>query len=221
MGDAVLLSVIVPTVGRPSLARTLRSLLFQRSALPYEIVLVGDTHAGTWMHQLEAIPPLLVGLPRVTYVEHDGGRHAWGHPQRNFGATAACGRYLAWLGDDDIYLPGAFDAIHANLRARAEPRVHLFRWIPPWKAPVLWEEAGVLLQDHVDAEQIVCPNDPAKLGTWNAGRYQGDYDFIRETVERWGGVERVVWRPEVIAQAQPSDEEDWTIERPVPAEAPA
>jgi len=218
MPDAVLLSVIVPTVGRPSLARTLRSLLCQRSRLTWEVILVGDTHApqggpATWAHQLAAVPQTLVGIPAARYVEHDGGRHAWGHPQRNFGATVARGRYLAWLGDDDVYLPGAFEAIRTALTAEPEPRVFLFRWIPPWKAPVLWEEAGVLLQDHIDAEQIVCPNDPERMGTWNAGRYQGDYDFIRETVDKWGGTERVVWRPEVIAQAQPSDDEDWTIAR--------
>ena len=219
MPDAVLLSLIVPTVGRPSLARTLRSLLYQRSRLAWEVILVGDTHAGTWAHQLAAVPAALTGIPAARYVEHDGGRHAWGHPQRNFGATVARGRYLAWLGDDDVYLPGAFEAIREALCAAPEPRVFLFRWVPPWKAPVLWEEAGVLLQDHIDAECIVCPNVPDRLGTWNPGRYQGDYDFIRETVDKWGGLERVVWRPEVIAQAQPAAEEDWTLERRPLAEA--
>jgi hypothetical protein len=29
-------------------------------------------------------------------------------------------------------------------------------------------------------------------------------------VENWGGLERVIWQPEVIAQAQPTDAEDWT-----------
>ena len=220
MDSAVLLSVIVPTVGRPTLARTMRSLLQQRSRLAWEVILVGDTHGGTWATQLAAVPQTLVGIPAARYVEHDGGQHAWGHPQRNYGATVARGRYLAWLGDDDVYLPGAFEAIRMALEAAPEPAVHLFKWIPPWKAPVLWEEAGVLLQDHIDAEQIVVPNVPDRLGTWNAGRYQGDYDFIRETVDKWGGVERVVWRPEVIAQAQPSDDEDWTMARaPVVAEA--
>jgi hypothetical protein len=85
----------------------------------------------------------------------------------------------------------------------------------------LWETAGVLAQDHIDAECIVCPNVPARLGTWNPARYQGDYDFIAETVAKWGGVGRVAWRPEVIAQAQPSDAEDWTVERAVPAGAAA
>ena len=210
--ETPLLTVIVPTVGRPSLARTVRSLLKQGEWLPWEAVLVGDTHAGTWAHQLPLARALAAQHPeRLRYVEHDGGLHAWGHPQRNFGATVARGRYLSWLGDDDVYLQGAFEHLGRVLRRQEDdPRVFLFRWIAPWKA-VLWEQAGFLAQDHIDAENIVCPNVPAKLGEWNSARYQGDYDMIADTVARWGGVERVRWQPEVIAQAQPTEAEDWTL----------
>jgi hypothetical protein len=219
-----LLSVIIPTVGRATLARTVRSLAQQASALSWEGILVGDTHAGTpggpptWAAQLPLAARLAEDDPHLRYVEHDGGQHAWGHPQRNYGATVAKGRYLAWLGDDDVYLPGAFAAIaRAIVRRKAgsileapRPRVFLFRWIAPWKQ-VLWHTAGFLGDEpgHVDAECIVCPNVPARLGRWT-NRYQGDFDFIRETIDLWGGLERVGWRPEVIAQAQPSEAEDWT-----------
>jgi hypothetical protein len=214
MMERPLLSVIVPTVGRPSLERTVNSLLRQGEWLQYEIVLVGDTFAGTWGEQLPRARALAERYPeRIRYVECDGGQHAWGHPQRNHGATVARGRYLSWLGDDDVYVRFAFPAIARAVRARVfdhprDQRVHLFRWIAPWKQ-VLWHTAGFLAQDHIDAECIVCPNVPEKLGTWT-NRYQGDYDFIAETVEKWGGLERVIWQPEVIAQAQPSEAEDWT-----------
>ena len=214
--ETPLLSVIVPTVGRPSLQRTLRSLLRQGDRLPWEAVLVGDTFApnggpGTWAHQLPAAYELAQSDPHFVYTEWDGGLHAWGHPQRNHGATVARGKWLAWLGDDDLYLPGAFDALaRALYRHQEGDRVLLFRWISPWKQ-VLWHTAGVLEEGLIDAENIVCPNVPEKLGVWNPGRYQGDYDFIRETVGLWGGVERVIWQPEVIAQAQPTEGEDWTL----------
>ena len=208
--EAPLLSVIVPTVGRPSLARTVRSLLKQGDWLPWEAVLVGDTHSGRWAEQLPTARALAATDPRLSYVEHDGGVHMVGHPQRNHGATVARGTYLSWLGDDDVYLEGAFRSIARALhRYEDDPRVFLFRWISPWKQ-VYWEQAGFLAQDHIDAENIVCPNVPDKLGVWNPARYQGDFDFVRETVEKWGGVERVVWQPEIIAQAQPSEGEDWT-----------
>jgi Glycosyl transferase family 2 len=215
MNERPLLSVIVPTVGRPSLERAVNSLLRQGDWLPYEILLVGDTFAGTWAQGLERAKALAAQYPhRIRYVEHDGGLHAWGHPQRTYGATVARGRYLAWLGDDDVYTRWAFLTLAHALREREatdDPRVHLFRWIAPWKQ-VLWHTAGFLGEEpgHIDAECVVCPNWPGKLGTWT-NRYQGDFDMIRETVDLWGGLERVIWRPEVIAQAQPTDAEDWTL----------
>jgi hypothetical protein len=191
-----------------------RSLLKQGEWLPWEAVLVGDTHAGPpdFRDQLPLARALAAQHPeRLRYVEHDGGLHMVGHPQRNHGATVARGRWLAWLGDDDIYLPGAFETLGRVLRRQEDdPRVLLFRWIAPWKT-VLWQEAGVLLEGYVDAEMIVCPNVPSRLGTWNTARYQGDFDFIKETSDHWNGPERVLWQPEVIAQAQPSEAEDWTL----------
>jgi hypothetical protein len=215
MAERLLLSVIVPTIGRPSLERAVNSLLRQGEWLPYEVILVGDTHAGTYEADLPRARDLAERYPAlVRYVEHDGGVHAWGHPQRNHGATVARGEYLSYLGDDDLYVRGAFQTIARAIRPRVidhpdDLRVFLFRWIAPWKH-VLWEQAGKLAQDYIDAECIVCPNVADRLGVWNPARYQGDFDFIRETVEKWGGLEKVIWQPEVIAQAKPSDAEDWT-----------
>jgi glycosyltransferase involved in cell wall biosynthesis len=147
---------------------------------------------------------------QLLYVEHDGGLHCYGQPQRNFGALVARGQYLAWLGDDDIYLPGAFASIAAHIRA-SEPAPHLFRWISPWKT-LLWEAPGSIGVEpgHIDAECIITPNLEQYLGTWE-NRYQGDFDFIQGTLERWAraGVPPR-WCAETIAQAQPSELEDWT-----------
>ena len=209
------LSVIVPTVGRASLERALRSIRHPADVSnKVEIVLVGDTHADTWTHQLPLAKKLAAEWPHVTYVEHDGGLHAVGHPQRNAGIPHATGKYLAWLGDDDMYTSGGIRAIldavfHQEIKDGGEAtRVHLFRWIAPWKT-VMWQVAGFLEESHIDAECIVCPNVPLLLGTWT-NRYQGDFDFIRDTITLFGGLERVIWQPEIIAQAQPSDAEDWT-----------
>jgi glycosyltransferase involved in cell wall biosynthesis len=214
MDTRPLLSVIVPTVGRPSVERAVNSLLRQGEWLPYEVILVGDTHGGTWAEQLPRARALAEQYPEhVRYVEHDGGVHMVGHPQRNFGATVARGRYLSWLGDDDVYCRFAFPSIARALRARVfdhprDQRVHLFRWISPWKQ-LMWHTAGFLEEGHIDAECIVAPNVPDKLGVWG-NRYQGDFDFIAETVEHWGGLEKVIWQPEIIAQARPDPAEDWT-----------
>lgn len=221
MSDQPQLTVIIPTTGRDSLECTLRSLLLQRSTLTYEVVVVGDSHAGTWRAQLDQIDLLLEQVfavveagYRVRYFEHDGGEHIVGQPQRQYGMAQARGRWLSWLSDDDVYLPGAFDAIQRGIlhqmEAEPQPTYHpmLFRWISPWKQ-LYWHTPGFYgdVPGHIDAECIVVPNIPAKLGKWGR-RYQGDYDFIDSTIKLHGG--HVVFRPEIIAQARPSDAEDWT-----------
>jgi hypothetical protein len=222
------LTICIPTIGRPSLARTLRSLLYQDSGLAWECVVVGDSHAGTWRAALDGVPALLAELDsaaqetyvptgRLLYAEHDGGLHMVGHPQRNYGATVARGRWLWWLGDDDVALPGAFEAIRRQIAPSGDgtavvPRGPLlYRWIAPWKQ-ILWHTPGVVGDEpgHIDAECLVAPNVPELLGTWTH-RYQGDWDCITETIRRWDG--HVTFRPEIIAQAQPSEAEDWTRQR--------
>ena len=226
MTDRPALSVIVPTTGRESLERTLRSLLLQQSSLTCEIVVVGDSHAGTWRKQLDNVPDCIERANRVYheqhpdkhdavwYFEHDGGEHCVGQMQRQAGMEQARGRWLSWLGDDDIYLPGAFDAIQRGIlhqmEAEPQPTCHpmLFRWISPWKQ-LYWHTPGFYgdVPGHIDAECIVAPNIPEKLGRWGT-RYQGDFDFVDSTIKLHKG--KVVFRPEVIAQARPSDAEDWT-----------
>ena len=225
--DRPQLTVIIPTTGRDSLERTLRSLLLQQSSLTYEIVVVGDSHAGTWRTQLDTVPSLIASIhwptnPWIHYFEHDGGEHCVGQPQRQHGMTVAKGRWLSWLGDDDIYLPGAFDAIQRGIlhqmEAEPQPTCHpmLFRWISPWKQ-LYWHTPGFYgdVPGHIDAECIVAPNIPEKLGHWYQltpegprPRYQSDWDFVDSTIKLHGG--QVVFRPEIVAQARPSDAEDWT-----------
>lgn len=181
--------------------------------------MVGDSHAGTWRKQLDEVPLLLARLDsadedtyvptnRLLYCEHDGGEHCYGQPQRQYGMTVARGQWLSWVGDDDIYLPGAFEAIRNAIQSLSEPIPLLFRWISPWKM-LYWHTPGFYgdAPGHIDAECIVAPNIPEKLGHWEH-IYQGDFSFISETIKLHGG--KVLFLPEIIAQAQPAEAEDWT-----------
>jgi hypothetical protein len=47
---------------------------------------------------------------------------------------------------------------------------------------------------------MVVPNVPEKLGQWT-DRYEGDFDFIEDTLKRWEPLEPV-WRQEVIVHAR-------------------
>ena len=194
------LTVVLPTVGRDGLERALLSIVRQ-DAPGVEILVVEDTLSGSVPHVRE-----LAEQYGARYLPHAGDEHCWGHPQRNAGMHAATGRYLAWMADDDIYTAGAFETIQRAIAKQTEPYPLLFRVQMNQYGRFIWSWPGPLAIGNIDAECIVTPNDPERLGTW-AMRYEGDYDFIKETVDLYG---RCRWADPVIAVARPTDEEDWT-----------
>lgn len=163
-------SIVVPTVGRLSLVLALQSLVDQPLASGDEILVVGaDT------------PYIVQAAERV------GARHLthapagdFGYSERAFGMAAASASHLAFLDDDDVYLPGAFAAMRAQIAA-APDRPHLFKMIAPW-GETLWRQSGVFRCGNFGGAQFVTPNIPAQLGRYS-DRYEADYDFIMSTLE--------------------------------------
>lgn len=93
-------SVIIPTVGRPTLSRAVQSVLDQDfSADAFEVIVVNDSArplpAAEWQ-----------GSARVRVI-HTNRRER--SIARNTGAAIALGEYLCFLDDDDWLLPGALE----------------------------------------------------------------------------------------------------------------
>jgi len=93
-------STIIPTIGRPSLARAVESVLSQE--LPgdgFEVIVVNDSGRrltdGDWQHNNR------VRVVRTNRCERSVAR--------NTGAALARGEYLHFLDDDDWLLPGALE----------------------------------------------------------------------------------------------------------------
>jgi glycosyltransferase involved in cell wall biosynthesis len=95
------ISTIIPTIGRPCLARAVHSVLAQAPRRePCEVIVVNDSGATLpsedWHEH-----------PHVTIVStHRLNRSI----ARTTGAAIAVGRYLHFLDDDDWLMPGAFEA---------------------------------------------------------------------------------------------------------------
>lgn len=180
----VTLSVIIPTVGRASLAEALSSC-----ADADEIVVVADEANDAV--SLPVLPPNAV----LCFVR--GGDH--GYTARTRGMEVATGDYLAFLDDDDVYTP---DAIRLFKEAACDVPV-IFR-MDHYRHGILWREP-VLEFGNVSTQMFVVPNVPDKLGVWaphmpGFPEPGGDYTFLAGCCERMGDP---VWRKELVATLRP------------------
>lgn len=185
------LSIVVTCIGRPSLGRLLDSIPENHGI---EVLVVPDTHANAEADFTAAIREIRpVFENRVRWLEYDAGYHNWGHPQRQYGDSMATGEWLLHSQDDNQFHPSAFSDIWFSICEQPHPRPILFK-VHTWQAGTIWK-APLLVEDNVDADCIVCPNNPAKLGVWG-DIYQGDYVFISQTAALYDG--DVAWNPQLI-----------------------
>ena len=93
-----LVSVIVPTFNRPSTLKVALESIVQQSLVDYEIIVIND--AG---EDVEDIVALFNARKNVTYIRH--GKNRGLAAARNSGLGVARGKYIAYLDDDDRFLP--------------------------------------------------------------------------------------------------------------------
>lgn len=176
---------MVPTVARPTLAGTLRSLAGQLLDGD-EVVLVPD---GERFRAAALAAARGLGLP-LAVVRCPGPHRDWGAAARTLGMRRARGRLLLFMDDDDAYLPGALAAVREA--AAGGPALHVFRMEQGGR--VIWTDAE-LRPGNVSTQMIAVPNLPA-LPTWEHRRYDHDYAFAAECAK----LLPVRWHETVIAR---------------------
>lgn len=167
------ISFIVPTVGRPSLQATLRSI-------------------EAWDED------------EVLAVKLDPPGNNWGNAERQRGQDLATCDYVAFIDDDDTYVPG-HRAIMAAAIEEHPGKPLIFRIEYP-NGTRLWRPSNRLgrppriKNGNISSQMFVFPNDKVKLSKWRQTRgwkaRAGDFYWIAES--GWGNRGNYIWREEVI-----------------------
>lgn len=208
----VTLSIVIPTpgLGRP-LGRCLKSIASQPLHPGDEVLVVGDTTDGP-LPDVEAIvkgfgPPFTyLHFAGTTHVMSPEGvdMHSHGHDQLNHGIALARGEWIVVNDDDDVFLPGAFDAIRGAAASLSEPRPMMFRFVTRFRT-LLWATPEVREQ-WIGGHNLVTPNRKDRLGLWQP-HYNGDFSFVRSTIDLWPNKDAdIVWDERVIAFARPDSQ---------------
>ena len=142
-------SVVVPTIGRPSLDALLDVLATASGPRPAELVLVDDRPTGA------PLTPDRPGLPPVRVVRTGGGGPA---AARNLGWRTARSPWIAFLDDDVVPDPDWYEQLHADLRdlppdvAGSQGRVRVP--LPEGRRPTDWERgtAGLATSSWITAD---------------------------------------------------------------------
>jgi glycosyltransferase involved in cell wall biosynthesis len=170
---SLLFSVIVPTYGRPRfLAEALSSVLAQ-TVEDFECIVVDDASPD---------PPDLPDDPRVRMVrrERNGGPAA----ARNTGLDQACGRFIAFLDDDDLYTPDRLAlAVEGLTRAPVATCWNGYLRAGSRRRKI---RRNRLLEGHVD--DVVLDQIPPHLGVTALRR-----DVAVRFDERFSAIEDVEW----------------------------
>ncbi len=189
------LTVAIPTLGRPTLARTLFSFLDQL-ADGDEVIIVadpkGDSEYARFVYELGTKRN---GVNWQFLIQPGDG---WGQPQRNRALVSATdGNHVWCLADDDVATPVALTAIR-ELVGSAGPRSWgIFRAGRGSDGPWVWQDMVVRV-GNLDADCIVAPADIESR--WGDG-YEGDHLFAQQLRVELG---EPAWHSSVIAVTMPS-----------------
>lgn len=193
LGDHPLVSAVIPTRGRPELLLSAVRSALRQTWQPLEVIVVIDGADGDTESRLAAITDCRL---RTILLPHVFG----GSAARNAGVRAACGDWIAFLDDDDEWLPG-----------KIERQMHAVRECSAW-FPVVTSR---LIAKSPAGRRVL----PQRL--YDASQPVGDYLFCRAGVADPGGLMQTstLLAPRELLLAVPFREElrmhqdwDWVIQ---------
>lgn len=193
--DAPTISIAIPTIGRPTLARLIQEILPQLGTGD-EVLVVGDGPQPGARAIAEGIDP------RVRYYEYGPTRN-WGYAQKNWAIRISRGDYLYAIDDDDRIAPTALASIRRGaIETGGRPMIFKIHHA----GIVIWRDQTVR-SGNISTQMLVFPNRAERLGFWGL-IYEGDREFAESTLRLWPDG-ALAWREEVIALRGIEGMPDW------------
>lgn len=138
-------TVLIGSSGRASLKDSLDSIKRQALVDGDQVIIAFDAYerSEAWLEEkIRLVTSYGPGFEAVGYVGHrpDGTPYHWyGIEQINYAMRTVqmTGSHVLTIGDDDVYVDGAFEA----LRRRCQPQPNrpvLFKFVAPWRE-LLWD----------------------------------------------------------------------------------
>jgi hypothetical protein len=204
----VTISFIIPTLGRPTLERTLRSMIQAGIAPTDQVIVVSDGERPEVEGRVRS-----VGLPCEVIVSSVPFAGDTGNTPRNAAMKLATRTHLHFMDDDDVYTPGAITFMREE--TGIEPmRLHVFKFTIP-SGEVVPREPSVYY-GNLSTHSLIYPNQPAKLSYWGVNDDDQDFAFISETIKLHAGEHkrdsktvdtRVAWHDFITCVARPKDDQ--------------
>ena len=191
---------VTPSIRR--ITHTETTHFTHRETISYIVPTIGRTTLQRALDSIELQPgdEILINHPETPY-------GTWGYTERNELLPYARCAWLAFIDDDDYFLPGyrahMTDAMRTVPGGRDVPIIFKMRFAG---GKELWKDRirdpnrpdrPDLVCNNVGTPMLLMPNLPWMLARFNETRYVGDFDFIHSC--KWPR-RMIYWRPEVIVQ---------------------
>lgn len=160
---SVTFSIIIPSIGRQTLIKTLESLRVQLYPSDQVIVVFDGWPDVFLLKDVKRYRPTLAINP-------NGPSEDYGASARTLGQSMATKDVLLWMDDDDWYEPNALDAIRSHYAKSNGIAVFGMSGV----------DATCVEPGKISTQMVAIPRN-ATLGTWGK-HYEGDYQFISQTV---------------------------------------
>lgn len=207
-------TVIMGTLGRPTLRQTLDSFARQARVDGDQIIVAIDSFEQGDRPDVQAL--VRSYGDGFLVCAHDAGLHCWGTAQINHAFTTlpVTGSHVLTLGDDDVYVDGAFSRLRSI--CGVDPlRPVLARFVAPWRE-LLWD-VPIFQRSRISGCCIAAPR--AFVGLHPvlnpAGQPYPEHDFDWMTDILVKAERPPLWLDEVIVIARPDRRGDDVVHRGV------